>query len=483
MYGTSNNTGVRYGTFLNGYAAELQGSQSPKKTFPPGRYKITYSWAGTITSRNLYRVKSICNDYFIITSGEEFVADEPFAVAMNYSVSMNVGTPDNPTVLTISVEHYEPTDARMLYPTSDTTDRTADIELMLREYGECKLAAGTFFVSGINMPPHSSLVGSGPSTKIVLLDSVTSGGAIKMGGWCTVSRCSVVGSEDTLTFVDGDINDIRLGTRHGIMWQGEATGATGTSSDNTRREGRISDCHIMGFTGGAITCESTGYGCDSGVYVSDCQIRNCGAGINVSWWSEYNRFENVNVFKSYYGVINNGGNNVFSNCNFSTCEFGFYANAMTGKCVMADGTPNTTRNDGHGTVIGCTFNHNGLEQLDHYNNGTAIYYRSAGTGFLFIGCQIFYGNIFFRTAPQIMLTDSNCKGITFYLWPYGGTYLVAQCWMRSDSIVAYVYDRNDQPYPDSAFDEDGNLQNAKFINCFDASGNKMSLLDAVHNQP
>lgn len=81
--------------------------------------------------------------------------------------------------------------------------------------------------------------------------------------------------------------------------------------------------------------------------VCNVHIQDCYAGINLPIRSEYHKFTNVSSVFCYYGCINNGGNNIFVNCSFSQNIIGFLINNEN----------NQAWNNGHGSVIGCTFNH------------------------------------------------------------------------------------------------------------------------------
>ena len=58
-----------------------------------------------------------------------------------------------------------------LQSTGDTTDRTAEIQAALAAYGECRLGAGVFYVSGVVMPDGTSIKGVGYQSVIRLIDS------------------------------------------------------------------------------------------------------------------------------------------------------------------------------------------------------------------------------------------------------------------------------------------------------------------------
>ena len=115
------------------------------------------------------------------------------------------------------------------YPVRNMTDATSYINNTLST-GRCILESGTYYVTGIVMPNNSELIGRGPATRIVLLDSVTTGYAVKMGKNCVISNLTISGSDTDLTFTEGDAASIHLGNRHGILYLGTATESSSENS-------------------------------------------------------------------------------------------------------------------------------------------------------------------------------------------------------------------------------------------------------------
>jgi len=270
--------------------------------------------------------------------------------------------------------------AKYLAPTGNTTDRTADIQAMLSSTGVCHLGAGDFYVSGIDVPTGATLDGCGNATRVHLLDSVTDGCAVKLNQNSTLKDVRLIGSDSPITLSE------TVGTRHGILWEGNANG----DKDSIPYRGTISNVFIMRFNGGGITCYNTGYG-TAGLNVSDCHITGCNAAINISYWSEYHRFTNVNATYNYYGCINNGGNNMFVNCNFSSNKMG----------MLMDNSQGQSRNNTHGSAVGCTFNHTDR------NTGIGIKVLNCKNGFIFDGCQIFFSQINLQNSAGIVVSNTN----------------------------------------------------------------------------
>lgn len=262
-----------------------------------------------------------------------------------------------------------------LASTGDTTDRTGDIQTLLNTTGTCHLGPGVFYVTGIDIPNLSSLIGSGNKSQVILASSVTSGYAIKLQSYSQVKDVYIKGSASSITPTS------TVETRHGILFEGTANAENPTTYYRSRVEG----CTITDFTGGGITCNNTGLDPGSSLCVCNCQIARCGAGINLQYFTEFHRITNVTAQKCYYGCIDNGGNNNFANCDFS----------MNKLALLIDNSTDQSRNNTHGTFSCCTFQHsdNTYSGGVPVSVGTAIKILKAISGEVFVGCQIGYGDI------------------------------------------------------------------------------------------
>lgn len=265
---------------------------------------------------------------------------------------------------------------------TDGSDRTAEIVAMLQSTGICRLGAGTFKVKDLVMPDNSMIIGSGASTKVLLADDGDF--AIKMTDYCSVKDLSVMGSESNISVSEN------LQERHGILWQGDF--AQTENYANQPYMGHIDNVWISRFAGGGITCYNTGYGTSNMLEVVNVSINNCSAGINISYWSEFHKFTNVRCSSCYYGCINNGGNNVFVNCDFSS---------STGVAFLMDNSQNQSPNNSHGSAIGCVFNHTAS------NTGIGVKILNNDAGFIFDGCQFFYSQIYIEESDGVLVGNSN----------------------------------------------------------------------------
>ena len=275
-----------------------------------------------------------------------------------------------------------------LASTGDDTDRTAEIQAMLNSTGVCHLGAGRFVVSGIDIPNYASLIGSGIRTVIILNSSVTSGYAVKLNTQSSISNMRINGGTPAPTLSS------EVGTRHGIIFQG--TKVSGQSGGETRKKSTIDHCIISNFTGGGITCTGTGVDIDSNMLISNCFVDHCGAGLNIAYYSEFHRISNCSFIQCWYGCIDNGGNNNFSNCDFSGNKIG----------ILIDNSTYQSPNSSHGTFSGCSVNHS-YSDAGVINEGTAIKLLRADKGEIFSGIQIFYGAIVIDKSVGIRFVGCN----------------------------------------------------------------------------
>lgn len=279
----------------------------------------------------------------------------------------------NPTITT-DTNNY-------LASTGDTTDRTGAIQTLLNNTKICHLGPGDFYVTGVEVPNFGMLIGSGNNTRIILASSISDGYAVKLKNYGCVKDVRIVGSTT-------DITPSSVGDRQGILFEGTADAE---SDPVTYFHSSVINCYITDFTGGGITCYNTGLAPGSNLEVSDCVILRCGVGINIAYFSEFHRVSNVCCQNCLYGLIDNGGNNNFVNCDFSG----------NGTGILIDNSTNQSRNNGHGSFVGCTVNHSGN------NEGTAIQILGLQNGEIFDSMQIFYGAIDIDSSNAVRFIGAN----------------------------------------------------------------------------
>ena len=318
--------------------------------------------------------------------------------------------------------------------TNDMTDRTQEILELLKVQGACRLGSGIYVVSGVDMPDGTSIMGMGYSTKLLLKEDVEEGYTVRLRSFCTVRDVAVLGSLEEIEMPS------EVGKRHGLAFLGNATTKDWA---NQSHNSIITGCYIMGFTGGGITCHGTGYSCRSSMTVSECHILNCGAGINISYFSEYHMFNSILASKCRYGCINNGGNNVFVNCGFDGNKEAF----------LIDNSQGQSPNNSHGSAVGCTFNHT------DGNGGVGIRILGAKSGYSFTGCQLFFSHIVLENSDDIVFDALN-------------TGRQVEIHVKGGGLTVFTNSSFGNP-PDAITVEDNG--NVKFINCFTRDGEPVGI--------
>ena len=324
---------------------------------------------------------------------------------------------------------------QFLASTGDNTDRTGDIQAILNAGYTCRLGPGRFVVTGIEIPDYGTLEGCSNTTFLLLADSVSTGYAVKLKSYSTIKNVRISGATSAVTLSS------TVGTRHGILFEG--TKRSGSTAGTTSYRSRIHQCQITSFTGGGITCTGTGVDRQSHLLISDCEIAGCNAGIYIPYYSEFHRITNCVMQDCYYGCVNNGGNNNFSNCDFSGNRIG----------VLIDNSSNQSVNNSHGTFSACSINHS-YSDAGVINQGTAIRLLKSDIGEIFTGMQIFYG------AIEI----ENCMGVRFIGANIGSKVPIT---VTGSTVISFS-DCTFKDAPDSTdspFTQSGNTA-VKFTDCY-----------------
>lgn len=282
-----------------------------------------------------------------------------------------------------------------LASTGDTTDRTGDIQTMLNTNHICRLGPGVFYVTGIDVPNLSMLIGCGTATRLILSPSVTNGYAVKLNSYSQLKDIYVKGNASYITPTDPLSTGNPVNNRHGVLFEATANAENPTFFYRSKIEG----CTITDFEYGGITCYNTGLNPGCSLCVVNCQIARCGAGVNLQYFTEFHRFTNIASQDCYYGCIDNGGNNNFTNCDFS----------MNKLALLIDNSTDQSRNNTHGTFSACSFHHsdNVYSGGVPVSVGTAIKILKASAGEIFSGCQIGYGDIEIDRSVGIRFVGCN----------------------------------------------------------------------------
>ena len=305
---------------------------------------------------------------------------------------------------------------------ANATDMTGAIMSMLTATGYCKLSPGVFYVSGnIDMPTGAMIEGCGEKTVIRLLSSVSNGYIIKAINKCTIKGLTLSGGKSVPSFSEGTVRD-------GIRF------ARNENDSSAVESCIIEGLFIANFSGSGIFCSRTGGAVRENILATDIAIRSCKYGLNIAYKSEYHKFTNIIIHGCDTACINNGGNNIFASCTF---------NGNTG--FVIDNTGSALDNPGHGSCIGCTFNHIGD------NTGIGIYLKNNDVTFSFVGCQMWYG--------EIDVVDS--KGIIFDGCCFGG---INPPPINLTNNVSVVFS-NDMFYRTPTINKSGNTS-LIFSNCY-----------------
>jgi len=318
-------------------------------------------------------------------------------------------------------------DVEKYYETNiiDTSDA---INSLLESTGYCHLGPGVFYITkAIVMPEGSTLTGCGRSTVIRLTQDSTATYALKMQKFCTLTDLRLSGSLNE--------NPVSTkGNRTGVLFTANYDGSL-SGGAYTSTHCMMSNVTIDNFNANGMTCTNTSRNYAEGLNLVNCHISHCYTGLNIAYASEYSKYTNLVIDNCHTGCVNNGGNNMFVGCTFHATTIGFY--------IDGDATFNgsTVLNPGHGSAVGCTFNH-----IGNVANGvgSAITVKNVDQGFVFDGCQIWYGTIDLRSSYSIMFsgcefgksTDANNQEIGMKFNINGGTTVIAACVFHKDNTFA-----------------------------------------------
>lgn len=257
--------------------------------------------------------------------------------------------------------------ASVLHP-NGTENRKDEIEEILTKYGVCRLAPGEYYISFINMPDGSTLIGSGMSS--VIKPFSDTGNLITAGEDCCISDLLLDGGLREAPSEAVDLKAIYI-----------PEGTPGV---------KILNCNIIGFGNIGVYCLNTGFTDGHSVLMDNCKLQYNYIGIYLAYRSEYGVFSNLIIIENRYGVRNYGGNNKFTNCGFDKNRIAF----------EIDGTGLSQNNNGHGSCVSCSFNHNvyGLRIISMTN------------GFTFDGCALFDNStfdVYFSSVANIIVNGCN----------------------------------------------------------------------------
>ena len=296
-----------------------------------------------------------------------------------------------------------------LFPTGDQTDRGDEIANILSAKKVCRLAAGDYYFDVLVLNQGRTLKGVGNSTRLIKASSPSYNYMIRMRTDSKIKDVSVYGSLSDITPSSGWDLNASPANPCGIRIEGSG------SDDTQRFRCEISNVRVSNFAGAGIYINQTGYNTQGGCHINNAFVRNCNAGIVFAKYAEFHRTTGCNFNECYYGAVNNGGNNVFENCDFSSNIQG----------LLMDNSSGTYSNSSHGSFVGCSFNHSDS------NNGTAIELNTMVAGEVFVGCNIFYGAIILTSSQGIVFNSCNLGSSTPITITDGGGIQFANCVFRT----------------------------------------------------
>lgn len=258
----------------------------------------------------------------------------------------------------------------VILPTGDTTDRKAEIESKLSTYGYCEFRDGDYYISAqIELSDGQTVRGIGKKSVLKKTTGATNGFFFTKDTAknVTIKDLAFKGINGSKPITDTGSGDFAISIR-------DHSGAV-----------RIEGCLFEGLERCGVF-HSSGYSVvnDSSLLISDCIFKYCGKGVEFTQNGEYSNVVNCTFQENYHGAWVQGGNNKFANCGFDGNAIGF---------KLYDATPT---NDGHGSCIGSSFNH---------NTAYAIECENIDYGYIFSSNNIFYGDVNITNSSGILFSD------------------------------------------------------------------------------
>lgn len=299
-------------------------------------------------------------------------------------------------------------------------NRAADITNVLAVKNTCRLGPGVFYVDTVVINAGKTVVGCGNATRLIRLPSASLKYAVRLTQKSSLQNMSLLGTTETITPSNAwNIWDSTNPAVCGVRIEG-------TGSGDQEFRASIDNVSVSGFAGPGIFVRRTGMAASGGCLISNCFVTNCNAGIVLADYAEYHRITGCIFQNNYYGTINNGGNNVFNNCDFSDNVCG----------ALMDNSSGTFGNSSHGAFVGCTFNHSGLvPESGIRSGGNAIELNTMVAGEMFVGCSIFYGNLSITASQGIVFNSCNFGSRTPLNVTGGNLVMFNACVFRSSNGV------------------------------------------------
>lgn len=147
----------------------------------------------------------------------------------------------------------------------------------------------------------------------------------------------------------------------------------------------IENVEICGFDNCGLYATQTASNNNAMFYkmlqITNCRFYNNYYGMRLGNRCEYTQTLNCVFAHNNIGCLNEGGNNQYVSCIYNFNNVGFMMNSKN------------ISNPAHGGCTACTFNH---------NHKDAIQVNDCTIGWLFTGCQIFYGNVKLNNSSAVI---------------------------------------------------------------------------------
>lgn len=179
---------------------------------------------------------------------------------------------------------------------------------------------------------------------------------------------------DTATW--SDIEIYAEASRCGVEWNGAG-----------KRTAIVNNCRVYNFNCAGILLQDTMTPSDTHCLITNCVFQNCNVGVYIRRDSEFNKIANCTIIKNYFGTLNRGGNNYFSNCGFEKNKIGIQLDQDEGD------------NGGHGAISNCSVNHS------DNNTGYGLIIRDTGREIV-TNCNFYFSKIKLQHTDGNVL--SNC---------------------------------------------------------------------------
>jgi len=234
-----------------------------------------------------------------------------------------------------------------------------DLASAILDYESIKLPPGDVIITEtLNIPGGKTISGSKGLSRIICQGAgvhlqISDPGLVSLSNFTIVGNGAAIDTSDVTVTTDTEIKDFQgMGTEVGIMINSNATLA-----DIDIRNIHVQNIDGIGIHSAVLTRNRRGV-------FTDLSFTDCYIGLKID--TEYTNVTNIVSNNCIYGAVIVGGNNYFSNCNFSYNRIGFY---------ISDGV-----NDSHGSISNSSINHSSLYgpvMIDTIN------------GYIFNGCQTY----------------------------------------------------------------------------------------------